>query len=120
MLIKMVNGQIYMKDLDEVQASVIRSWPGFRSIRAAGLTQGPANLDALDRLAKMVRLPAYIEEERQRLTAVQAAVDRERTAETPEPLFRYPVTKKLYAHQVRASNMALLVFGLVPPERSRS
>ena len=51
------------------------------------------------------------------LDAVQEAVDAERVRPARElkPLVKYPVKRNLYDHQVRASNMCLLTFGLVEP-----
>jgi hypothetical protein len=34
----------------------------------------------------------------------------------PVPFMDYPVKLPLYKHQVRAANMALMVFGFVSPE----
>lgn len=116
MLIKMVNGTIYIKQADEVQYAVIKSLPGFRWIKAAHLLQGPANVDTLNRLAKMVRLPEYIEAERQRLAGIRRAVDRERSAAETKALVKYPVNREMYAHQTKAANMALLTFGIISPE----
>jgi hypothetical protein len=73
-------------------------------------------VDTLDRLAKMVRLPEYIEAERQRLAGIRRAVDRERSAAEPKALVKYPVNREMYAHQTKAANMALLTFGIIPPE----
>jgi hypothetical protein len=119
-LIKMVNGTIYIKQADEVQYAVIKSLPGFRWIKAAHLLQGPANLDTLDRLAKMVRLPEYIEAERQRLAGIRRAVDRERAKPNEEVrcLRKPPVKPQLFKHQQRAYNMSLLVFGIIAPEET--
>lgn len=41
--------------------------------------------------------------------------ERIKAAEEVKPLVKYPVRKKLYTHQVRAANMALMVFGLAKP-----
>ena len=118
MLMKMENGTLYIKALDQVQLSVIRSWGTFRWIKSAQMMQGPANRDSLNRLAHMVRLPPLIEEERKHLNAVQAAVDRERTKPEAEVkcYVEPPVKKALYIHQQRAFNMALLTFGMIQPE----
>ena len=66
----------------------------------------------------LVPLPQSIKEERDLLNDIQKAVDEERVlpADDMKPLVKYPVKKKLFAHQVRAANMAALVFGLVGPE----
>lgn len=116
MMMKMVNGLIFIKDADQVQYSLIMKMGTFKWIKSHQMVQGPANAESLNKLAKMVRLPPYIEAERQRMNAVQNAVDYERTCERPSPLMSYPVKKQLYEHQVRAANMALLVFGILDPE----
>ena len=74
--------------------------------------------ELLNRLAGLIPLPKPLDAERHRLNVVQEAVDAERIrpAEKLKPLARYPVKKNLYAHQVRASNMCLLTFGIVKPE----
>lgn len=118
MLMKMVDGVLYIKEADQVQLSVIRSWGTFRWIKSAQMMKGPASRDSLNRIAKMVRLPPYIEEERKRINAVQDAVDRERTKPESEVkcYVKPPVKKALYIHQQRAFNMALLTFGIIEPE----
>lgn len=115
MLIKMVHGMILIKQPDEVQSQVIRSWPGWKSVKAAGLLQGPANTDSLNRLSRMVRLPAYMETERLRLDRIRRAVDAERVRPDAETRCyrRPPVKTSLFKHQQRAYNMALLTFGLI-------
>ena len=65
--------------------------------------------------ASSVRLPPAPAQRRQSLHAVQDAVDRERTNDTPVPLANYPVKMPLYSHQTRGANMALLTFGWVRP-----
>lgn len=109
------DGQVLVIEADNVQFQIIKSWSRMRWNRSERMFYGPADADLLNRLAGLVRLPAPIEAERRRLNAVAEAVDRERIAADPEPLYKYPVRYPLYKHQTRAANMALLVFGLVPP-----
>ena len=78
---------------------------------------GPADGELLNKLAGLVRLPANIEAERQRLNSITEAVDRERMKEDPVPLYKYPVKMSLFKHQVRGANMALITFGLVDPPK---
>ncbi len=113
----MKDGKIMIKDADPTQAAIIKSWGTFKWQRGPQLFIGNADLDSLNRLAKMVRLPAIIEERRIRLQKTQDAVETERRMPHPEPLVRFPVKMPLYEHQTRAANMALLIFGLVDPER---
>ena len=107
-----------IKDADNVQFTVIKSWNKMRWVKKLQELQGTADLELLDRLAALVRLPPDIERRRQELKAVQDAVDRQRVADHPDPLFKYPVKMPLYAHQTRGANMALITFGWIPPERS--
>ena len=80
----------------------------------------PASLESLDALRKMTPLPAPIEERRRELGRIRDAVDRERARPDRDirPLREPPVKRKLYAHQTRALNMALLVFGAAAPEEA--
>lgn len=110
------DGKVLIKDADSTQGAVIRSWNRMRWNKSLKLFEGDLSGDLLDRLAKLVKLPQAIEEERQAIRRVQRAVDQERARKDPEPLVRYPVTKQLYKHQVRAANMALITFGIIPPE----
>ena len=73
--------------------------------------------ELLNRLSKLIPLPKPLNAERYRLNAVQEAVDAERVRPVGElkPLVKYPVKRNLYAHQMRAANMALLTFGLMDP-----
>ena len=83
--------------------------------------EGIASAELLNKLATLVHLPPSIEAERIRMNTVQEAVDQERTREHPEPLYKYPVTKNLYEHQVRAANMALMTFGFIEtPKKEES
>ena len=82
--------------------------------RSSGMLYGVANVQTLDLIREAVgRLPPPAEELRLELIARQQAVEAERGADTPCPLVDYPVRKKLYAHQVRGANMALLAMGIV-------
>lgn len=118
MRMKMDGGWIYIIEADQVQMAVIKSWGLMKWSRKNQMWTGAVSGELLNRLSSLVPLPVPVEAERRRLIAVQDAVDYERIlpAEQLKPLVRYPVTKNLYAHQTRAANMALLVFGLAEPE----
>lgn len=108
-----------IKDADNTQFALIRSWNKMRWDKKAKVLVGAADMELLDKLAGIVRLPPDVEHRRARLHAVQKAVDRERVNPEPQPLFQYPVKLPLYAHQTRACNMTLLTFGWVEPERGQ-
>ena len=80
----------------------------------------PVSLELLDALAGIFPLPDFIEAERRRLAGVARELDAQRAAAEPAPLVPYPVRTRLFRHQVRAANMAMLVFGAVPPEEERT
>ena len=101
---------------DNVQFTVIKSWNKMTWDKKNQHLKGIADLELLERLSSLVRLPSAVEDRRNRLRAVQDAVDRERVNQEPIPFYKYPVKLPLYAHQVKAANMALITFGWVPPE----
>lgn len=78
-----------IKDADNVQFTVIKSWNKMRWVKKLQELQGTADLELLDRFAGLVRLPPDIDRRRQELKAVQDAVDRQRVADHPDPLFKY-------------------------------
>ena len=108
-------GQIMIKDADNMQFTIIKSWNKMKWSKAEQMLYGPADAELLNRLAGLVRLPELIEKERQRLNEIAEAVDRERMKEEPEPLYKYPVKYPLFKHQTRGANMALITFGLIDP-----
>jgi hypothetical protein len=109
------DGQILIKDADNMQFTIIKSWNKMKWSKAEQMLFGPADGELLNKLASLVTLPKVIEEERQRLNRITEAVDRERMTEEPVPLFKYPVKYPLFKHQTRGANMALITFGLIPP-----
>ena len=85
--------------------------------KKTGIWKGPLDLEQLERLRKIVPdFPPALERMRKNLELAGNAVERERTRPDPKPLYKYPVKARLYSHQIRAANMALLVFGLVGGE----
>ena len=112
-----LNGNaLLIKDADNVQFTVIKSWNKMRWDKRSQMLVGTADLELLDKLSSIVKLPHAIEEMRRRLKSVADAVDRERMVDDPSPFVAYPVKMPLYRHQIRGANMCLLTFGWVPPE----
>lgn len=105
-----------IREADNVQFTIIKSWNKMKWNKKLQQLEGIADMELLDKLASIVRLPPSIEQHRADLHKVQDAVDRERVNENPEPAYPYPVKMSLYKHQVRGANMALLTFGLISPE----
>lgn len=105
-----------IREADNVQFTIIKSWNKMKWNKKLQQLEGIADMELLDKLASIVRLPPSIEQHRADLHKVQDAVDRERVNDDPEPAYPYPVKMPLYKHQVRGANMALLTFGLISPE----
>lgn len=118
MKMAMKDGQILIKDADNMQFTIIKSWNKMKWSKAEQMLHGPVDGELLNKLAGLVRLPETIEAERQRLNGIADAVDRERMKEDPEPLYKYPVKYPLFKHQTRGANMALITFGLVEPPQA--
>lgn len=116
MKMAMKDGQILIKDADNMQYTIIKSWNKMRWNKAEKMLEAPIDLELLNRLADLVTLPELIEAERQRLIAIAVAVDIERFKAEPKPIYDYPVKLPLFKHQIRGANMCLLTFGLVAPE----
>lgn len=115
MKMAMKDGQILIRDADNVQFTIIKSWGKMKWSKANQMLTGPADIELLNRLAGIVNLPHAIEAERIRLNTVMAAVDLERMNPNPVALIDPPIKVKPFTHQVRGYNMALMTFGLAEP-----
>ena len=115
MKMKLQGNILLIKEANNTQFTAIKSWNKMKWDKKTQTLRGAADLELLDKLSSIVRLPPAAENRRQRLRAVQDAVDRERINPEPVPFFKYPVKMPLYAHQVRGANMAMLTFGWAQP-----
>lgn len=114
-------GKIYIKGLTNAQFNVIAGWGLMEWNKKERVLHAPAGRELLNHLAEFFPLPDQIEKERCRLNDIASAVDEERVKQNPEPLYDYPVKFSLYQHQIRAANMCLLTFGLIPvPQREEN
>lgn len=113
MMARMDEDNIYIKDCDATQFSVIRSWNKMKYDRKTKMLIGPCEIELLNKLAGLVELPERMEMYRQKLNHIQAEVDRIRNADKVEPLIKPPVKVSLFNHQTKALNMALVTFGVV-------
>lgn len=119
MEIAMKNGELLMRNMDNVQYQLIRNTGKCKWDKKRQLLIGPADLELLEQLHRIIRLPQSIAAEYQRLKAVQVAIDDERMNEDPKPLLDLPVKIQLFKHQIRGVNMALLTFGVVEPQSTK-
>lgn len=115
MKMAMRNGEILIKEADNVQFQVIKSWGKMKWSRQTQTLSGPADIELLNKLAGLVMLPESIETEREKLNRIMEAVDRERMKEDPAPLIDPPIKVKPFKHQIRGYNMALMTLGMVEP-----
>lgn len=115
MKIAMRDGQLLIREADNIQFQIIKSWGKMKWSRQTQTLSGSADIELLNKLASIVNLPPSIEAERQKLNAVTAAVDKERMNENPKPLIEPPIKVRPFKHQVRGYNMALMTLGLVEP-----
>ena len=119
MEIAMKNGELLMRNLDNIQYQLIRNTGKCKWDKKRQLLIGPADLELLEYLNHIIRLPQNIATEYKRLKAVQVAIDSERMNENPKPLLDLPVKIPLFKHQIRGVNMALLTFGVVEPQNTK-
>jgi hypothetical protein len=103
-------------EVDNVQFAIIKSWNKMKWDKKNLSLHGIADIELLDKLTSIVRLPPIVEQRRQELHTLQDAIDRERINPEPVPFCKYPVKMPLYTHQVRGANMAMLTFGWVTPK----
>ena len=111
----MRDGQLIIREADNIQFQIVKSWGKMKWSRQMQTLSGSADIELLNKLASIVNLPPSIEAERQRLNTVMAAVDKERMNENPKPLIEPPIKVRPFKHQVRGYNMALMTLGLVEP-----
>lgn len=116
MEIAMKDGELLMRNMDNVQYQFIRNTGKCKWDKKRQLLIGPADLELLEYLNHIIRLPQNIATEYKRLKAVQVAVDSERLNPEPVPFVEYPVKIPLFRHQIRGCNLALLTFGVVEPQ----
>lgn len=110
MRIAMKKGQILLADIEPWRMEPLKKLGMLRWHKSSRTYSAPVNLDLLNALAGVFRLPDFIEEERQRLDCTARRIEGERNAENPVPIVPYPVKAKLFKHQIRAANMAMLQF----------
>lgn len=120
MKVAMKNGRIILAQIEQARMDKLKKTGMLRWNKAARTYSAPVSLDLLDTLAGIFPLPDTVEAERRRLAGIVRQLDAQRAAAEPAPLVPYPVRARLFRHQVRAANMAMLVFGAVPLEEERT
>lgn len=110
----MKNGRIVLAQIEQARMDKLKKTGMLRWNRAARTYSAPVTLDLLEVLAQIFPLPDTVEAERRRLAGIVRQLDAQRAAAEPVPLTSYPVRAKLFRHQVRAANMALIQLSSKP------
>ena len=110
MKIAMKEGRIILAEIEQARMDRLKKTRMLRWNKAQQTYSAPVSLDLLNTLAGIFRLPDFVEKERRKLDYMARRLEGERSAAHPVPLVPYPVKANLYAHQIRAANMAMLQF----------
>lgn len=110
----MKNGRIILAQIEQARMDKLKKTGMLRWNKAARTYSAPVTLDLLDVLAQIFPLPDTVKVERRRLAGIARQLDAQRAAAEPVPLTAYPVRAKLFRHQVRAANMALIQLSSKP------
>lgn len=110
----MKNGRIVLAQIEQARMDKLKKTGMLRWNRAARTYSASVTLDLLEVLAQIFPLPDTVEAERRRLAGIARQLDAQRAASEPVPLTSYPVRAKLFRHQVRAANMALIQLSSKP------
>ena len=113
------DGKLILAELSGEQVLRIRNWGTMTWNKTRGTMTGKADFENLSRLSKMVRLPEVYQTYLDELKARRDRIESERFNPDPVPLVHYPVKAKLYKHQLRGANMAMLVFGEVDDDKKQ-
>ena len=103
---------LIIKDITSEQFAVIKSWNKMVWKKATKTLEAPCEIELLDKLSTLVKLPPRISAYRDELIKVQTAVDDMRIKENVTPIIQPQVKANLFQHQVRGYNMALINFTL--------
>ena len=111
----MKDSQLLMRNMDTLQYNILRGTGKCVWDKKRQMLIGNVELELLETLNLIIRLPDRIKAEYIRLKAIQNAIDKERLNDNPTPLVQYPVKVPLFKHQIRGANLALLAFEAVEP-----
>ena len=116
---KIEDGIIFVKASKEEDV-IIKNWRMMKKDKEKGYWYGEISRPLLENLQRNGGLIPPARKILNDMLAVQKAVDTERVKPDKEikARYKYPVKAKLFTHQIRAANMALMVFDVVKPERT--
>lgn len=105
------DGHVLIREATREQRDALREGGPVRWSKEDNALSAPANLEFLEFLAGLCKLPGKLEVERRRLKEAADAMEKLRSDPDPKALYPYPVKATLFQHQIRAANMALTSFG---------
>lgn len=103
--------RLYLRPDGDGEKEIIKGLPGVRYDRKSTAWVGMPTLELLERLERLIRLPSDAQDMLYHLRARRAVMDAERVRDRPVAMYAYPVKVELFAHQIKAANMAMLAFG---------
>lgn len=117
---KIEDGIIFVKASKE-EDTIIKNWRMMKKDKEKEYWYGEISRPLLENLQRNGGLIPPARKILNDMLAVQKAVDAERVRPTKEikPRYKYPVKAKLFTHQIRAANMALMILGVVKPKHGR-
>lgn len=116
---KIEDGIIFVKASKEEDA-IIKTWRMMKKDKEKGYWYGEITRPLLENLQRNGGLIPPAKAILKEMLTIQKAVDKERMTEEPKPLIVPPVKVKLFKHQVRGYNMALMTLGLVEPPKEEN
>ena len=114
MKVAMKNGRIILAQIEQARMDKLKKTGMLRWNKAARTYSAPVTLDLLDVLSQLFHPQDTARDERRRLASIARQLNAQRAASEPVPLTSYPVRAKLFRHQVRAANMALIQLSSKP------
>ena len=108
MRVALKDGYIAISNMTSQEYNTIREWNLTKYVRSEQALKGIVTLDLLDNLAQLTRLPPDLATVRARLHDRDAEIQALRAEPEPTPLYDYPVKRKLFKHQIRGANMAMV------------
>ena len=116
---KIEDGIIFVKASKE-EDTIIKNWRMMKKDKKKEYWYGEISRPLLENLQRNGGLIPPAKAILKEMLTIQKAVDKERMTEEPKPLIVPPVKVKLFKHQVRGYNMALMTLGLVEPPKEEN
>jgi len=105
-------GEIAISKLSQVEYNAFDGL-ALKWNKQMGALVGVASIEVLQAVAHFMTLPPVLKERLTTLTSELSRYEKERNNEDPEELYPYPIKAKMFKHQIRGANMALLKWGWI-------